>query len=313
MDKLYQSLIAILGRPSADPAFVELLKVLQENPETLRKSKTGYDLLFPKSGVQFAFDEKHNRFSSIFFHFETAMVESGAVTRYEHDLLAGIRFGDHRATVEQKLGRKPIASNLIPGRTPEQPKNLWECYDMGTLELVFMFSPADELGSLSVRLITAGSPEIEPREPETYINQVATSGLLSLLRAASEEARRLDCNFIESGEILLALLAEPESDLALLLHQSGLSYDRVLVKVKEMVAPSKNLDEKTHYTIRSKCILEKSVEESAKLGSTKVHPEHLLLALIDEGEGIAARIFQIFEVDLNALRSKVLGLCKPNR
>jgi hypothetical protein len=244
------------------------------------------------------------------------MAEAGNATRYGGNLLCGISFGDTRENVEQKLGFKPISSKLVPGRTPQHPKDLWEQYELAPFELTFMFhAPSNTLSSFSINYGPADiNTRPAPREPETYFDAICTGASLRVLNSASLESRKLGHNWVGSEQILLALLAEKQGPAATALKPSGLKIDLAREKAKEINPPlldhSENLE---GYTLLAKYILEGSLAQALQLGCTKVRPEHLLLALIDEGEGIAERIFQIFEVDTDALRRQVLSLCKPSK
>ena len=67
-----------------------------------------------------------------------------------------------------------------------------------------------------------------------------------------------------------------------------------------------------HYTPRAKKVIELSVDESRKLGHAYIGTEHILLALIREGEGVAARVLTNAGVSLNKARQQVLLLLGNN-
>jgi hypothetical protein len=78
------------------------------------------------------------------------MAKSGDVARYTGGLPGSVQPGDKRAEVEQKIGSKPITSQIIPGVTGDQR---WDRYNIGALEATFMFDePNDQLSSASLRL-----------------------------------------------------------------------------------------------------------------------------------------------------------------
>ena len=67
-----------------------------------------------------------------------------------------------------------------------------------------------------------------------------------------------------------------------------------------------------HYTPRAKKVIELSVDEARKLGHSYVGTEHILLGLIREGEGVAARVLNNLGVSLNKARQQVLQLLGSN-
>ena len=107
---------------------------------------------------------------------------------------------------------------------------------------------------------------------------------------AQEEARRLDHNFIGTEHLLLGVLREGEGVGARALAWLNVSLDAARTQIESMVgrgteAPTGNIP----FTPRAKKVLEQSLKESHHLGSDFIGTEHLLLALVDEGEGVAAQ------------------------
>ncbi len=157
MEDLYQRATSLLGKGQNDPAFTAFVEDLGEHPEIMTKSPNGCSYVFRKSGFQMTFYEHSNCFASIFFHFCSAPVQAGIVQNYQGTLVHGIAFGDSRTDVGNKLAMKP-STKLVQGRTPDEPKDLWDEYEVGPLKLRFLFrGSVDSLGSLSVHYIPADS------------------------------------------------------------------------------------------------------------------------------------------------------------
>jgi hypothetical protein len=155
-NQLCNRIFDVLGKSKDDLTFLQLVEELHETPEILQDGEHGYDCLFIKSGFELRFDERRNCYSSIFFHTGSAMAESGAFKRYCHDLPSGINPGDSRELVEEKIGRKPHDSKLIPGANQDVAKDMdiWERYLLdGAIELTCIFLPTNKLRSVAAEKI----------------------------------------------------------------------------------------------------------------------------------------------------------------
>jgi ATP-dependent Clp protease ATP-binding subunit ClpC len=126
---------------------------------------------------------------------------------------------------------------------------------------------------------------------------------------AQEEARMLNHNYIGTEHILLGLIHEGEGVAAKTLESLGISLETVRQQVEEIIgqgqhAPSGHIP----FTPRAKKVLELSLRESLQLGHNYIGTEHILLALLREGEGIAAQILVKLGADLNRVRQQVIQL-----
>src|SRR5450756_1718650 len=124
---------------------------------------------------------------------------------------------------------------------------------------------------------------------------------------AQEEARMLNHNYIGTEHILLGLIHEGEGVAAKSLENLGISLDAVREQVQEIIgqgqqAPSGHIP----FTPRAKKVLELSLREALQLGHNYIGTEHILLGLIREGEGVAAKVLVKLGVDLERLRNQVL-------
>ncbi len=125
---------------------------------------------------------------------------------------------------------------------------------------------------------------------------------------AQEEAKRLNHNYIGTEHILLGLLAEGEGIAAKTLINSGIELSKLREKIESMVGAGKEGTELQGITPRTKTVFEYSFEEARRLNHNYVGTEHLLLALIREGEGIAAKVLVGLGLDINKVYSQVLKL-----
>jgi ATP-dependent Clp protease ATP-binding subunit ClpA len=124
---------------------------------------------------------------------------------------------------------------------------------------------------------------------------------------AQDEARALQHDHIGTEHLLLGLLHTGEGLAADVLHALGVSLEDVRAQVLEIVGRGE-ADAETDmlFTPRAKKVLELSLRESMQFGHHGITGGHILLALVREGEGVAAQGLHQIGVDLAAIRTKVL-------
>jgi ATP-dependent Clp protease ATP-binding subunit ClpC len=133
-----------------------------------------------------------------------------------------------------------------------------------------------------------------------------------VLALAQEEAIRLGHNNIGTEHILLALIREGEGIAAKALMALGLGPEKIQKEVESLIGRGQEVSHTIHYTPRAKRVIELSLDEARKLGHSYVGTEHILLGLIREGEGVAARVLNNLGVSLNKARQQVLQLLGSN-
>src|SRR5690625_567893 len=133
-----------------------------------------------------------------------------------------------------------------------------------------------------------------------------------VLALAQEEAVRLGHNNIGTDHVLLGLMREGEGIAAIALTSLGLGLERSQSVVEWLMGRGKVQPTNIAYTPRAKKVIELSMDEARKLGHTYVGTEHILLGLIREGEGVAARVLNNLGVSLNKARQQVLQLLGNN-
>lgn len=129
-----------------------------------------------------------------------------------------------------------------------------------------------------------------------------------VLALAQEEAVRLGHGNIGTEHILLGLIREGDGIAAKALLALGLSLDKIQDEVEQLIGHGPEQTPNIAYTPRAKKVIELSMDEARKLGHTYVGTEHILLGLIREGEGVAARVLNNLEISLNKARQQVLQL-----
>ncbi len=133
-----------------------------------------------------------------------------------------------------------------------------------------------------------------------------------VLALAQEEAIRHGHGFIGTEHILLGLVREGEGIAAKALTALGLSAEKIQQEVETLIGQSSDAVQMVYYTPRAKKVIELSMDEARKLGHSYVGTEHILLGLIREGEGVAARVLNNMGVSLNKARQHVLQLLGGN-
>src|SRR5690606_29887840 len=111
-----------------------------------------------------------------------------------------------------------------------------------------------------------------------------------VLALSQEEAIRLGHGNIGTEHILLGLVREGEGIAAKALYGLSLSPDKIQKEVEKRIGRGDENSQNIHYTPRAKKVIELSMDEARKLGHSYVGTEHILLGLIREGEGVAARV-----------------------
>ncbi|MBR1425129.1 ATP-dependent Clp protease ATP-binding subunit [bacterium] len=142
-----------------------------------------------------------------------------------------------------------------------------------------------------------------------------TEKAIKVIMLAQEEARRLGHNFVGTEQVLLGLIGEASGVAAKTLKSMGVNLKDARAEVEKIIGRGSGfVAVEIPFTPRAKRVLELSWDEARQLGHNYIGTEHLLLGLIREGEGVAARVLENLGVDLNKVRSnviKMLGDTKP--
>ncbi len=142
------------------------------------------------------------------------------------------------------------------------------------------------------------------------MNDKFTERVRKVIYLARDEANRLQHDYIGTEHILLGIVREGEGIAARVLKKLGLNLEQIQKAIENIVRPTGGtltLGE-IPLTPRAKRILELSVEEARLLSHNYVGTEHLLLGLIREGEGVAARVLLELGVDRKKVRNEIMKL-----
>ena len=126
---------------------------------------------------------------------------------------------------------------------------------------------------------------------------------------AQEEARNMGHNYVGTEHLLLGLLREEGGAAAKVLTSLGMEMQKMREYIVSLVGKGNfKFNEGFGYTPRTKRVMELSFYEARNLGHNYVGTEHLLLALIREGEGVAARILKDAKIDLEKIRELIMKM-----
>ncbi|KAJ9559559.1 hypothetical protein OSB04_004719 [Centaurea solstitialis] len=132
-----------------------------------------------------------------------------------------------------------------------------------------------------------------------------TEKAIKVIMLAQEEARRLGHNFVGTEQILLGLVGEGTGIAAKVLKSMGINLKDARVEVEKIIGRGSGfVAVEIPFTPRAKRVLELSLEEARQLGHNYIGSEHLLLGLLREGEGVAARVLENLGADPNNIRTQ---------
>lgn len=127
-----------------------------------------------------------------------------------------------------------------------------------------------------------------------------------VLAHAQEEAIRLNHSNIGTEHLLLGLMKEPEGIAAKVLESFDITEEKVIAEVEKLIGHGQDNMGALHYTPRAKKVIELSMDEARKLQHNFVGTEHILLGLIRENEGVAARVFANLDLNITKARAQVV-------
>ncbi|TDL97906.1 ATP-dependent Clp protease ATP-binding subunit [Macrococcus brunensis] len=129
-----------------------------------------------------------------------------------------------------------------------------------------------------------------------------------VLAHAQEEAIRLQHNNIGTEHLLLGLVKEPDGIAAKVLAEFDITEEKIINEVEQLIGHGTGLGGTIQYTPRAKKVIELSLDEARRLNHSFVGTEHLLLGLIRENEGVAARVLANLDLNITKARAQVVKL-----
>jgi ATP-dependent Clp protease ATP-binding subunit ClpC len=135
-----------------------------------------------------------------------------------------------------------------------------------------------------------------------------------VLALARKEADRFNHNFVGTEHLLLGLIKLGQGVAVNVLQKLGLDLETVRLEVEKLVGtgPDQKLIGNIPYTPRVKKVLSLAAKEAKNLNHTYVGTEHILLGLLREGDGVAAKVLKSLDVDIELTRQEILKELDPN-
>ena len=258
----------------------------------------------------------------------------------------GVTLETARADVEKAIGR---GSGLIPVNSPfsEQTRELlkmaWDTtrgfsqdtltsehmlfallrldgrkgegalrkYGTGAAKL--MFNLTKEFRKAPMGLTTVTELTDPDSSQETLPDPLSrfTQKAVEVMMFAQEESRLLGHNFVGTETILLGLLRENTGIGGIALKSQGVNLEKARIEVEKIIGRGSGfVAVEIPFTPRAKRSIGYAWDEARFLGHTSIGTEHLLLGLLREGEGVAARVLEILGVSNADLRKKILEQLK---
>ncbi|NER20683.1 MAG: ATP-dependent Clp protease ATP-binding subunit [Symploca sp. SIO1C2] len=134
-----------------------------------------------------------------------------------------------------------------------------------------------------------------------------TDKAIKSVMLAQEEARRLGQSLVGTEQILLGLIGEKRGIAAIVLAEMGVTLEKARNSVEQILGRGSGLvPAELPFTPKAKRIFEQSFQEARQLGHNYIGPEHLLLAITREKEGVAAKVMQDLRVDPAQVRTNLI-------
>ena len=201
----------------------------------------------------------------------------------------------------RRIASRRTRHQLLPF---QKPHNSWDLPNTLPDELVpvaWRFSRSSTIETLKTTF--------EPAAGGGAMFEQFTERARRVIILAQEEAKRLNHSAVGTEHILLGIIREGKGVASKVLESLNISPDHVRAEIETAIGRGEQAPyEEVAFTPRAKKVLELALDESRRLKHNYVGTEHLLLGLICEGEGVAARELQAMGADLERVRSQVVRL-----
>jgi predicted dehydrogenase len=188
------------------------------------------------------------------------------------------------------------------------------------------------LKRLFARFGELGTPKLKPQSTDTAsepfskkparVPSLTYEGLNNftpraqqVLALARREADRFNHNFVGTEHLLLGLVALNQGTAVAVLHKLGLDLETVREEVEKQVGtgPDQKTTGSIPFTPRVKKVLAFAAKEAKALNHTYVGTEHILLGILRQGDGVAARVLKNLDINIEQTRLAILKELDPNR
>jgi len=135
-----------------------------------------------------------------------------------------------------------------------------------------------------------------------------TEKAIKVVMLAQEESRRLGHNFVGTEQVLLGLIGEGAGVANKVLKSMGINLKDARIEVERIIGRGSGfVAVEIPFTPRAKRVLEMAIEEARDLGHSYIGTEHIMLALLEEEDGVATRVLENLGVDLSKVRTEILN------
>merc|ERR1719387_2664993 len=190
-------------------------------------------------------------------------------------------------------------------------KNDKPCYiSQSTTSLSLKKNLCKQISSTSHITRLRSFEEIKPNSSNLQMMfERFTEKAIKVVMLAQEEARRLGHNFVGTEQILLGLIGESTGIAAKVLKSLGVTLKAARDEVEKIIGRGSGfVAVEIPFTPRAKRVLEISLDEARQLGHNYIGTEHILLGLLREGEGLAARVLEFIGAEPSKIRSQVVKM-----
>ncbi|XP_058757235.1 chaperone protein ClpC, chloroplastic [Vicia villosa] len=218
-------------------------------------------------------------------------------------LVAGQKLSQHKGSGKSKRSVKTMCASRTSGLRVPGFSGLRTINHLDT-----MLRPGLDFHSKVSMAISSRRARAKRFIPRAMFERF-TEKAIKVIMLAQEEARRLGHNFVGTEQILLGLIGEGTGIAAKVLKSMGINLKDARVEVEKIIGRGSGfVAVEIPFTPRAKRVLELSLEEARQLGHNYIGSEHLLLGLLREGEGVAARVLENLGADPTNIRTQVIRM-----
>ena len=141
------------------------------------------------------------------------------------------------------------------------------------------------------------------------MNHRYTDKAAGVLRRARKVAKSLKLNYVGTEHLLMGLILEKGSVASRILIDNGVNEDRLMDMIKDLIVPDGTVGtmDRDGFSPRAEMILEEAARQAERFHADKIGTEHMLLALIREGENVAVRLISTMNIPLQKLYVETLA------
>ena len=132
-----------------------------------------------------------------------------------------------------------------------------------------------------------------------------TNKAKKVIEIANDISVQLGHNYIGTEHILYGLVKEGNGIAAKVLNNKGITEEKVRVKIEEILGIGREIKETLGFTPRTKRVLENAFLEAKRIGYNYIGTEHLLLAIMKEGDCVAVRIITELDVEISKIYNEI--------